>query len=113
MMSACHSHCFFTRVGLVAICGCCGKDVATPMFLENENIEVRYNGALLDRSSWDLFPNEKCGKCLCSLDCAFSRDSSLKTLLHCSNSSVIEEISNRRIRCSDTNWTRLFVSESS
>ena len=56
------------RVGLVAICGCCGKEVATPMFLENENIEVRYNGALLDRATWDLFPNEKCGKFLCPMN---------------------------------------------
>lgn len=82
------------RVGLVAICGCCGKEVATPMFLENENIEVRYNGALLDRATWDLFPNEKCGKFLCPLNCAFSHDSPLQTLFLCSNSTDFEAISN-------------------
>jgi len=34
------------------------------MFLNNTNIEVRYNGALLDRSDWDLFPNHKCARLL-------------------------------------------------
>lgn len=52
------------EVGLVAICGCCGKDVAPWMFLENEFLEVRYNGVLLDRSSWDLYPTGKCARLL-------------------------------------------------
>ena len=53
------------RVGLVAICGCCGDvEIATPMFLNNTNIEIRYNGALLDRGDWDSFPNGKCARLL-------------------------------------------------
>eukprot|EP00804_Cyclotella_cryptica_P007639 CCRYP_015253-RA/>CCRYP_015253-RA protein AED:0.03 eAED:0.03 QI:1061/1/1/1/1/1/3/215/472 len=53
------------EVGLVSICGCCGDtEIAKPMFLNNTNIEIRYNGALLDRSTWDLFPNAKCARLL-------------------------------------------------
>lgn len=52
------------QVGLVVVCGCCGKEVAQEMFLDNENIEVKYNGAVLDRSTWDLFPNKKCARLL-------------------------------------------------
>jgi len=48
------------EVGLVAICGCCGKEVAKEMFLENEFLEISYGGAVLDRTEWDVFPNGKC-----------------------------------------------------
>jgi hypothetical protein len=34
------------------------------MFINNTNIEVRYNGELLDRSTWDIFPNAKCVRLL-------------------------------------------------
>jgi hypothetical protein len=52
------------EVGLVVVCGCCGKDVATEMFLNNRNIEMRYNGQLLDPTTWDIFPNNKCVRIL-------------------------------------------------
>lgn len=52
------------EVGLVAICGCCGKDIATEMFLQNNNIEIMYNGAVLNRSNWDLYPTPKCVRLL-------------------------------------------------
>mmetsp|Transcript_18046 Transcript_18046/g.39308 ORF Transcript_18046/g.39308 Transcript_18046/m.39308 type:complete len:856 (+) Transcript_18046:95-2662(+) len=48
------------EVGLVVICGCCGKDVARTMFLQNEFLEISYNGIVLDKSKWDIFPNAKC-----------------------------------------------------
>ncbi|KAL9185298.1 hypothetical protein ACHAXT_003075 [Thalassiosira profunda] len=50
------------EVGLVVICGCCGKDVAEEMFIQNERLEIRYNDVLLNRSSWDVFPNPKCAR---------------------------------------------------
>jgi len=52
------------EVGLVVACGCCGKEVAQEMFLDNDNIEVRYNGAILNKSTWDLYPNKKCVRLL-------------------------------------------------
>jgi len=52
------------EVGLVVLCGCCGKDIATEMFLNNPDIEVRYNGKLLDPASWDIWPNGKCVRLL-------------------------------------------------
>ncbi len=52
------------EVGLVVICGCCGKDIATEMFINNTNIEVMYNGAVLDPSTWDVFPTNKCVRLL-------------------------------------------------
>ena len=52
------------EVGLVAICGCCGKEVAEPMFMKNDKIEIRYNGEVLDRSTWDIFPTKKCVRLL-------------------------------------------------
>jgi len=52
------------EVGLVAICGCCGKDVGKDMFLENPFLEIKYNGAVLNRADWDIFPNAKCVRLL-------------------------------------------------
>mmetsp|Transcript_4852 Transcript_4852/g.8262 ORF Transcript_4852/g.8262 Transcript_4852/m.8262 type:complete len:635 (-) Transcript_4852:146-2050(-) len=52
------------EVGLVVVCGCCGKDIATNMFLNNTDIEMRYNGQLLDPSTWDIWPNGKCVRLL-------------------------------------------------
>ena len=52
------------KVGLVAICGCCGKDVGTNMFLQNEHLRVEYGGTVLDRTTWDLFPTAKCVRLL-------------------------------------------------
>jgi len=48
------------EVGLIVICGCCGKDVGTDMFLNNDRIEIEYNSVVLDRQTWDLWPNGKC-----------------------------------------------------
>jgi hypothetical protein len=52
------------EVGLVVVCGCCGKDVATKMFLNNADIEIKYNGQTLDPKTWDVYPNEKCVRLL-------------------------------------------------
>ncbi|KAL7540797.1 hypothetical protein ACHAWF_006788 [Thalassiosira exigua] len=52
------------EVGLVAICGCCGKKVAEEMFLNNTHLEVRYNGAVLNSTTWDIFPTAKCVRLL-------------------------------------------------
>ena len=52
------------EVGLVAICGCCGKNVAEEMFLQNKDIEISYNGQVLDRQKWDVFPTGKCVRLL-------------------------------------------------
>jgi len=48
------------EVGVIAICGCCGKEVAEPYFLKNEFFEADLNGKVLDRSTWDLWPELKC-----------------------------------------------------
>lgn len=48
------------EVGIIAICGCCGKEVAEPYFLKNEFFEADLNGKVLDRSTWDLWPELKC-----------------------------------------------------
>ncbi|CAB9497032.1 expressed unknown protein [Seminavis robusta] len=50
------------EVGMVIICFCCGKDVAKPQFLDNPNVEVDFNGKILDRSTWDIFPEKKCAR---------------------------------------------------
>jgi len=34
------------------------------MFLQNRYIEIKYNGVVLDRAEWDLFPNNKCARLL-------------------------------------------------
>ena len=52
------------EVGLVVLCGCCGKDIATKMFLNNSDIEMRYNGQVLDPTTWDIWPNGKCVRLL-------------------------------------------------
>jgi len=52
----------------VVICGCCGKTVAEEMFLNNTNIEISYNGRVLDRTTWDLFPNAKCARLMKTFD---------------------------------------------
>ncbi|KAL7500397.1 hypothetical protein ACHAWT_008151 [Skeletonema menzelii] len=48
------------EVGLVVICGCCGKQVGQDMILNNTSIEISYNGQVLDRNNWDIWPNGKC-----------------------------------------------------
>ena len=50
------------EVGLVVICGCCGKEVAEEMFIHNEGLEIRYNDVLLNRSTFDKYPNAKCAR---------------------------------------------------
>jgi len=52
------------EVGLVAICGCCGKDIGEEMFLQNQHIEIKYNGVVLNRTKWDIFPTGKCVRLL-------------------------------------------------
>ena len=52
------------EVGLVVICMCCGKDVAEEQILSNPFIEIKYNNAVLDRTQWDKWPNNKCVRLL-------------------------------------------------
>jgi len=52
------------EVGLVVICGCCGKKVGEELFVNNENIEISYNTVPIDRKEWDLWPNQKCVRVL-------------------------------------------------
>ncbi|KAL3817615.1 hypothetical protein ACHAXA_006504 [Cyclostephanos tholiformis] len=52
------------EVGLVVICGCCGKGVGETLFLNNENIEISYNTVPINRSSWEIWPNAKCVRVL-------------------------------------------------
>mmetsp|Transcript_24225 Transcript_24225/g.52252 ORF Transcript_24225/g.52252 Transcript_24225/m.52252 type:complete len:808 (+) Transcript_24225:171-2594(+) len=46
--------------GLVFVCGCCGKNVGENMFLHNQNVTIKLNGRVLDKSKMDVFPNAKC-----------------------------------------------------
>ncbi|KAL3795930.1 hypothetical protein HJC23_002201 [Cyclotella cryptica] len=52
------------EVGLVVICGCCGKDVGENMFKSNPNIDILYNTVKLDPNSFDIWPNPKCVRLL-------------------------------------------------
>ena len=56
------------EVGLVIICGCCGKQVGNDMILNNTSIEISYNGQTLNRSTWDIYPNEKCVRLMKQFD---------------------------------------------
>uniref|UniRef100_A0A7S0GNB3 Uncharacterized protein n=1 Tax=Proboscia inermis TaxID=420281 RepID=A0A7S0GNB3_9STRA len=48
------------EVGVIAVCVCCGKDVAELMVLENEFLQVELNGLILNHTSWDIWPEKKC-----------------------------------------------------
>ena len=52
------------EVGLLVVCGCCGKEVAEDMFMENEYIEVEFNNKRLLNTTWDIWPNGKCVRLL-------------------------------------------------
>mmetsp|Transcript_6658 Transcript_6658/g.9522 ORF Transcript_6658/g.9522 Transcript_6658/m.9522 type:complete len:255 (+) Transcript_6658:1-765(+) len=52
------------EVGLLVLCGCCGKEVAKDMFLENEFIEIEFNNERLHNNTWDIWPNGKCVRLL-------------------------------------------------
>jgi len=52
------------EVGLVVICACCGKKVGESMLMNNEDIEISYNTVPLDRSTWDIWPDNKCVRVL-------------------------------------------------
>jgi len=52
------------EVGLVVICGCCGKDVGQSLFMNNQNIEISYNTVPIDRKDWDIWPTKKCVRIL-------------------------------------------------
>ena len=41
------------EVGLVVICGCCGKKAGESLSLDNENIEINW-------TELELWPNAKC-----------------------------------------------------
>jgi hypothetical protein len=38
------------------------------MILNNTNIEISYNGQILDRSTWDIYPNGKCVRLMKQFD---------------------------------------------
>mmetsp|Transcript_16493 Transcript_16493/g.34653 ORF Transcript_16493/g.34653 Transcript_16493/m.34653 type:complete len:820 (-) Transcript_16493:297-2756(-) len=46
--------------GLIIVCGCCGNNVGETMFLKNENLEIKLNRKVLNKSKMDVYPNEKC-----------------------------------------------------
>mmetsp|Transcript_17726 Transcript_17726/g.35564 ORF Transcript_17726/g.35564 Transcript_17726/m.35564 type:complete len:989 (+) Transcript_17726:49-3015(+) len=48
--------------GLIIVCGCCGKKVGEDMFLKNENLEIKLNGKVLNKSKMDVYPNAKCAR---------------------------------------------------
>lgn len=50
--------------GLVFLCGCCGKKVGSTMFIENPYVTFKLNGRTLDKSTMDVFPNQKCVRLL-------------------------------------------------
>ena len=52
------------EVGLVVICGCCGKNVGENMFLNNQDIEISYNTVSMNSSEWEIWPNPKCVRIL-------------------------------------------------
>lgn len=52
------------EVGLVVICGCCGKGVGEQLFLNNQDISISYNTIPINRSEWELWPNSKCVRVL-------------------------------------------------
>ena len=44
----------------MVICGCCGKGIGKSMFLDNMDIEISYNTVPVERSSMDIWPENKC-----------------------------------------------------
>jgi hypothetical protein len=50
--------------GLVIVCGCCGKNVGSTMFIENQNVIIKLNGRVLDKQTMDVYPNAKCVRLL-------------------------------------------------
>mmetsp|Transcript_24472 Transcript_24472/g.35047 ORF Transcript_24472/g.35047 Transcript_24472/m.35047 type:complete len:140 (+) Transcript_24472:12-431(+) len=52
------------EVGLVVICGCCGKNVGEAMFIENESLEISFNTVPLNKTTFDVWPNKKCVRLL-------------------------------------------------
>ena len=52
------------EVGLLAICMCCGKDVAKSQIMKNENIAISYNTVPMSNLTWDVWPNGKCVRLL-------------------------------------------------
>eukprot|EP00984_Skeletonema_dohrnii_P031608 scaffold24319_cov139-Skeletonema_dohrnii-CCMP3373.AAC.1 len=52
------------EVGLVVVCGCCGKNVGQNMFMDNENLEISFNTVPLNKTTFDVWPNNKCVRLL-------------------------------------------------
>ena len=52
------------EVGLVVICGCCGKNVGHNMFINNDNLEISFNTVPLNKTTFDVWPTEKCVRLL-------------------------------------------------
>lgn len=51
-------------VGMVVVCGCCGKHIAHNMFLANPHLQVQFDGKDLSNSTWAQWPNGKCARLL-------------------------------------------------
>ena len=53
-----------SQIGMVAVCGMGRREhnIGEVMFLNNTGIEIQYNGQVLNRSTWNLWPEEK--KCV-------------------------------------------------
>ena len=52
------------EVGLVVVCGCCGKNVGQAMFMDNDNLEISFNTVPLNKTTFDVWPNKKCVRLL-------------------------------------------------
>ena len=53
-----------SEVGLVVICGIGEGNIGKKMFISNTGIEIKYNGQALNRSSFDVWPHNKCVRLL-------------------------------------------------
>ena len=51
-----------SNIGLLIVCGVGRREVkvGNDMFLNNTGIEMSYNGQVLDRTTWDVYPDQKC-----------------------------------------------------
>ena len=51
-------------LGMVVVCGCCGKHIAENMFLNNAHLQVQFDGKDLTNKTWTKWPNGKCARLL-------------------------------------------------
>jgi len=53
-----------SEVGLVVICGMGKGNIGNEMFISNTGIEIKYNGQVLNSSTFDVWPHNKCVRLL-------------------------------------------------